>query len=329
MSLAILGTGMAVPARRVTNDDLAQVMDTSDAWIRERTGIGSRYLSTTENTSDLGTQAALNAIKDAKIDLKTIDGILCATLTPDAMMPSTAALIQAKLGLKAQRCLAFDLNAACSGFLLALQTADALIQAGSASRMLVIGAETLSKILDYSDRSTAVLFGDGAGCFVVEAAHGTRMTHFANTEGDLDETLITEAMALNPELTNHPSEVPYLRMKGQAVFRFAVKAVEDALTQVCAKRGISVFDLDLIIPHQANARIIRHVADKMGLPIERFVMNLEEYGNTSSASIPIAYTHAKASGRLRPGMTIALVGFGAGLIWAATLIELKEDTTCY
>ena len=329
MSLAILGTGMAVPARRVTNDDLAQVMETSDAWIRERTGIGSRYLSTTENTSDLGTQAALNALKDAKIDPKTIDGILVATLTPDAMMPATAALIQAKLGLNGQRCLAFDLNAACSGFILALQTADALIQAGSAKRMLVIGAETLSKILDYSDRSTAVLFGDGAGCFVVEAAQGTRMTHFANTEGDLDQTLITEALALNPMLTNHPSEVPYLRMKGQAVFRFAVKAVEDALTQVCAQRGIAPQALDLIIPHQANARILSHVADKMGIPMERFVINLQEYGNTSSASIPIAYTQAKAEGRLTPGMTLALVGFGAGLTWAATLIELKEDSTCY
>lgn len=329
MSLAILGTGMAVPTRKVTNADLAQFMDTSDSWITERTGICSRYFSTTENTSDLGTQAALAAMADAKIDPKTIDGILVATLTPDAMMPSTAALIQAKLGLNGQRLIAFDLNAACSGFILALQTADALIQAGSAKRMLVIGAETLSKILDYTDRTTAVLFGDGAGCFVVEAATGTLMTHFANTEGDLDQTLITESLALNPGLTNHPSEVPYLRMKGQAVFRFAVKAVEDALRQVCDQRGISVDAIDLIIPHQANARIIRHVADKMGLPIEKFVLNLDEYGNTSSASIPIAYTFAKASGRLRPGMTLALVGFGAGLTWAATLIELKEDTTCY
>jgi 3-oxoacyl-[acyl-carrier-protein] synthase III len=329
MSLTILGTGMAVPKRRVTNDDLSQVMETSDAWIRERTGIGARYLSAHENTSDLGTMAAQAAIKHANIDPKTIDGILVATLTPDAMMPSTAALIQAKLGLNGQRLLAFDLNAACSGFILALQTADALIQAGSAKRMLVIGAETLSKILDYSDRTTAVLFGDGAGCFVVEASTTTRMTHFANTEGDLDQTLITEPLALNPDLSNHASEVPYLRMKGQAVFRFAVKAVEDALVQVCAQRGIAVSELDLIIPHQANARIIRHVADKMGLPIEKFVMNLEEYGNTSSASIPIAYTHALASGRIVSGMTLALVGFGAGLTWAATLIELKEESTCY
>jgi 3-oxoacyl-[acyl-carrier-protein] synthase-3 len=329
MSLTILGTGMAVPKRRVTNHDLSQVMETSDAWIRERTGIGARYLSSGENTSDLGTMAAQAAIKHANIDPKTIDGILVATLTPDAMMPSTAALIQAKLGLNGQRLLAFDLNAACSGFILALQTADALIQAGSAKRMLVIGAETLSKILDYSDRTTAVLFGDGAGCFVVEGSTTTRMTHFANTEGDLDQTLITEPLALNPELMNHASDVPYLRMKGQAVFRFAVKAVEDALVQVCAQRGIAVSALDLIIPHQANARIIRHVADKMGLPIEKFVMNLEEYGNTSSASIPIAYTHALASGRIVSGMTLALVGFGAGLTWAATLIELKEESTCY
>ena len=329
MSLTILGTGMAVPARKVTNADFEKIVDTSDAWIRDRTGIQSRYLSTTENTSDLGTQAALNAILDAHIDPTTIDGILVATLTPDAMMPSTAGLIQAKLGLNAQRLLAFDLNAACSGFILALQTADALIQAGSAKRMLVIGAETLSKILDYTDRGTAVLFGDGAGCFVVEAAKTTRMTHFANTEGDLDNTLITEALALNPTLTNHATETPYLRMKGQAVFRFAVKAVEDALLQVCAARGIAIQDIDLIIPHQANARILRHVADKLGLPIEKFVLNLQEYGNTSSASIPIAYTQAKAEGRVCPPMTIALVGFGAGLTWAATLIELKEESTCY
>lgn len=323
---AIIGVGYAVPANKVTNDDFAQVMETSDAWITERTGIKTRYLSKDENTSDLALRAAQNAISDSKIDPKTIDCILLATLTPDAMMPCTAALVQAKLGLSSQRMMVFDLNGACSGFLLALQTVDALIQSGQVTTALIIGSETLSKILDYTDRSTAVLFGDGAGCFVIQKSEkAKRWTHFVNTQGDTENTLTTDGVRLNASLRNIQNETPYLRMKGQAVFRFAVRAVEDAIRQVLEKSGKSLSDIDLIVPHQANARILGHVADKMQFPITKFVMNMDEFGNTSSASIPIAFAQAKAQGRIKPGASILLVGFGAGLIWAGTLIELQEE----
>ena len=319
----IVGAGYAVPKNKVTNHDLVAVMETSDAWITERTGIKTRYLSEDENTSDLAVRAAQNAIADAKIDPKTIDCIIVATLTPDAMMPCTAALVQAKLGLTNQRMMAFDLNGACSGFLLALQTVDALIQSGQVSTALIIGSETLSKILDYSDRSTAVLFGDGAGCFVITQSESEKpWFHFVNTQGDQDNTLSTDGIRLNASLHNIQNDTPYLRMKGQAVFRFAVKAVEDAIQKILVKSSKTLDEIDLIVPHQANARILGHVADKMDFPLEQFVMNMDEFGNTSSASIPIAFAQAKAQGRIKPESTVLLVGFGAGLIWAASLIEL-------
>ncbi len=319
----ILGVGYAVPDNKVSNEDLAQVIPTNDAWITERTGIKSRYLSKDENTSDLAVRAAQQAINAAKLDPKTIDCIIVATFTPDAMMPCTAALVQTKLNLTKQRMMVFDLNAACSGFILALQTVDALLQSGQVTTALVIGSETLSKILDYTDRSTAVLFGDGAGAFLLsKGLNGKPWTHFVNTEGDKENTLTTDKLALNASLTNIQGQTPYLRMKGQAVFRFAVRALEDAIHQVLLKSELKLEDIDLIIPHQANARIVAHVADKLGLPIERFVLNMDEFGNTSSASIPIAYAQAKTNGLIHPNMRILLVGFGAGLIWAGTLIEL-------
>lgn len=320
---SIAGVGYAVPSNRVSNADLSQVIQTSDAWITERTGIKTRYLSTDENTSDLAVRAAQNAIKEAKIDPKTIDCILVATLTPDAMMPCTAALVQAKLGLSMQRMMVFDLNGACSGFLLALQTVDALIRSQQVTTALIIGSETLSKILDYTDRSTAVLFGDGAGCFVITSKDENKpWIHFVNTQGDTENTLSTDGIRLNASLRNIQNETPYLRMKGQAVFRFAVRAVEDAIHQILIKSNKTLDEIDLIVPHQANARILGHVADKMKFPMDKFVMNMDEFGNTSSASIPIAFAQAKAQGRIRPQSTVLLVGFGAGLIWAGTLIEL-------
>lgn len=319
----ILGVGYAVPDNRVSNDDLSKVIDTNDAWITERTGIKTRYFSKDENTSDLAVRAALKAIDDAHIDPKVIDCIIVATLTPDAMMPCTAALVQAKLNLSHQRMMVFDLNGACSGFLLALQTVDALIQSAQVTTALIIGSETLSKILDYTDRGTAVLFGDGAGAFLVSSSSSARpWTHFVNTQGDLEDTLSTDGLSLNASLKNIQGETPYLRMKGQAVFRFAIRAVEDAIRQVILKSNLSLDEIDLIIPHQANARILGHVADKMNFPLSKFVMNMDEFGNTSSASIPIAFAQAKAKGLIHSEMKVILVGFGAGLIWAGTLIEL-------
>ena len=323
MTSKIIGVGYAIPKNRVSNEDLAEVIDTNDAWITERTGIKTRYFSKDENTSDLAVRAAQNAIQDAHLDPQLIDCILVATLTPDAMMPCTAALVQAKLNLRSQRMMVFDLNGACSGFLLALQTVDALIQSGQVTTALVIGSETLSKILDYSDRGTAVLFGDGAGAFLVSSStSGSPWIHFVNTQGDLDNTLSTDGLHLNGTLRNIQNETPYLRMKGQAVFRFAIRAVEDAIKQILIKSKLTLEEIDLIVPHQANARILGHVADKMNFPLSKFVMNMDEFGNTSSASIPIAFAQAKAKGLIHSEMKVILVGFGAGLIWAGTLIEL-------
>lgn len=321
--LKIMGYGLAHPDNRVTNEDLAKVIDTSDDWIRERTGIQSRYLSTHENTSDLATTAALKAIEDAQIDPKTLDGIIVATFTADGQMPSTAGQVQARLGLNDQRMMAFDLNGACTGFILALQTATALIQADLASNILVIGAETLSKVLDYSDRSTCVLFGDGAGALIVTKADSAKAwIHYANSKGDLEQSLTTDAIPLNASLRNQDPVLGYIRMKGPAVFRFAVMAMEDAMTNVMRKAGVTLDDIDWIIPHQANLRILSHVATKMHLPEAKFYTNLQTYGNTSSASIPIALAEMKAKSLLKEGMKIICVGFGAGLAWGASYIEL-------
>lgn len=323
INLSLLGMGHAHPQHRVTNDELAQFIDTNDTWIQERTGIKSRYFSDYENTSDLATQAARLAIEDSKIDPKTLDGIIVATFTPDAQMPSTAGLVQRNLGLNDQRMMAFDLNSACTGFVLALQTATALIEANLAQTILVIGAETLSKILDYNDRTTSVLFGDGAGAVIVQKSDSTkRWIHYANSKGDHDESLVCDPLPLNSSLQNQAPVLGYLRMKGQAVFRFAVAAVEDALKVILEKADVSLEDIDWIIPHQANMRILTHVASKMGFDSSKFITNLQEYGNTSSASIPIALSEAKSKGLIHENQKIILVGFGAGLAWGATYIEL-------
>lgn len=321
--LKILGLGAALPKLKVTNMDLSKIVDTSDEWIYERTGIRSRYFAQTENTSDLGTLAAREAIEKSGIDPKSIDLILCATLTPDAPMPATAALIQAKLGLNKQACLAFDINVACSGFLVALQTADAYLQTGLASCALVIGAETLSKILDFKDRSSCILFGDGAGAMIVKMDPNVKpMLHYARTEGDLENALSNDSTPLNPGMILNQEFKGYLRMKGQPVFRFAIKAIEDGIKEVLKKSNSTLEEIDWIVPHQANVRIIQHVADKMGLPIRKFYLNLERVGNTSSASIPMALSEMNELGLLKSGQKLIMVGFGAGLTWASTIIEL-------
>lgn len=321
--LKVLGYGLAHPDNLVTNDDLAKVIDTSDEWIQERTGIQSRYFSINENTSDLAIRAAKEALKDAQIDASELDAILVATFSADGQMPSTAGLVQAGLGINDKQLMAFDINGACTGFVLTLQTAHALINSGMVKTALIIGAETLSKILDYEDRTTCVLFGDGAGAMILQKDDDSNdWYHYANSKGDEEGVLTTDKIPLNASIQNHPANFGYLRMKGQPVFRFAVVAMADAINQVLSQANKTLDDIDWIVPHQANLRILSHVAKKMNFDESKFYTNLQEYGNTSSATIPIALAEMKNKGVLKKGQKVILVGFGAGLAWGASYLEV-------
>ncbi|UTY38308.1 ketoacyl-ACP synthase III [Allocoprobacillus halotolerans] len=293
-------------------------MDTSDKWIIQRTGISSRYVSETENTSDLAYQASLQAIEDANIQREDIDVIIVATMTPDCMTPSTACLVQAKLGLNDCPIFAFDINGACSGFLYAFQIASDLLS--RYEHILVIGSETISKMIDWNDRSTCVLFGDGAGAMILGRG-ATQLYHYANSEGDTQQVLQADGLSLVQDLQNNEPSTHYLNMKGNDVFRFAVKVLKESIEHVLAQSNLTMDDIDLVIPHQANYRIISHVAKKMKVDLSKFYMNLQEFGNTSAASIPIAYAMAQREGKIPANGRVILVGFGAGLTYGATLID--------
>lgn len=316
--IKILGSGIAKANQKITNFDLEKRVDTSDEWIVQRTGISSRYVSVGENTSDLAVRAALQAIDNAQIQKEDIDVIIVATMTPDCMTPSTACLVQAKLGLNNYPILAFDLNAACSGFLYAFQVASDLLN--RYQNILVIGSETLSKMIDWNDRSTCVLFGDGAGAVIMSRGQ-SKLYHYANSEGDLNGVLKAEGLPLIEHLENHQPIQSFLTMQGNDVFRFAVRVLKESIEQVLELAQLSIDDIDLIIPHQANLRIINHVAKKMKVDISKFYVNLQDYGNTSAASIPIAYALARQAGLIDEHKRIILVGFGSGLTYGATLID--------
>lgn len=312
----IIGCGMATGDQKVTNKDMENVVETSDAWITSRTGIHSRYISSTSNTSDLAIKAAKDAIKSANINPHDIRLIIVATLSPDCVTPSVACMVQAQLGLNDDAIMAFDINAACSGFLFALQTASSLLKEGYG---LVIGAETLSKILNWEDRSTCVLFGDGAGACIIERNASSSMTFYARSSGDTDHALYCGSRGLQPTLRNVKEEKRYLEMNGREVFRFAIHAMPDAIQAVMKDDPID--SIDLLIPHQANRRILEYVSKKIKYSMEKMIINLDEFGNTSSASVPIALAKAWEEGRIRENMTIVLVGFGAGFTWGACRIE--------
>ena len=315
-SIEILGTGFVKAQKKVTNFDLEKRVETSDEWIVQRTGISSRYVSETENTSDLAYKASLQAIEDAHIQKEDIEVIIVATMTPDCMTPSTACLVQAKLGLNDCPVFAFDINGACSGFLYAFQIASDLLS--RYHHILVIGSETISKMIDWNDRSTCVLFGDGAGAMVLGRGD-TKLYHYANSEGDLQEVLHAQGLPLVHDLQNQGASTHYLNMKGNDVFRFAIRVLKESIENVLDQSGLSIDDIDLIIPHQANYRIISHVAKKMKVDLSKFYMNLQEFGNTSAASIPIAYAMAQREGKIPEKGRVILVGFGAGLTYGATL----------
>ena len=310
--IKILGTGHSVPTHIITNHDLSQRMDTSDEWITSRTGIHRRHHCDQEHPIQLCTQAAQTALTRAGISPDQIGACIVATLTPEYLVPSAACMVQKELGLSTDT-ICFDLNAACTGFLFALHTMECLLNASPKKYGLVIGSETLSRIINWEDRSTCILFGDGAGAAVVECRKG--WSSIGATLGCSGNDAI---LHVDGPGSGKPS---YLSMEGQQVFRFAVEAVPWCMDRVLERHNITADDVDFFVFHQANARIIDLVVKKYQIPLEKYYKNLEEYGNTSAASIPLVLSELEEQGKIGPGSRILMVGFGGGLTWGGALIE--------
>ncbi len=318
----IIGWGMAVPEKILTNADLAKRVDTDDAWIQSRTGIRERRIASSEQTTaSLATDAALKALEIARVNPDKLDLIIVATSSPEHIFPATACLVQDRLG--ASNAGAFDLLAACSGFIFALNMATQAIRSGSLNNALVIGAETLSRLVDWSDRNTCVLFGDGAGAFVLQASEerGGVITSVMRSDGSGGDLLCVPAGGsfAPASLETVAMGKHFIKMNGREVFRFATRVIAQATVETVEKAGLKLDDIQLFIPHQANQRIVEAAMRSMNVPMERCVLNIDRYGNTSTASIPIAACEAARDGRLKAGDKLALVGFGAGLTWGAAL----------
>ena len=317
----ILGTGSYVPERRLSNSDLAEMVDTSDEWIVQRTGIRARHIAAEgELTSDLAVKAASRALEASGLQASDIDMIVLATATPDNTFPATAVTVQHKLGISSG--FAFDVHAVCSGFVYAVATVDAYLRCGMAKRALVIGAETFSRILDWEDRTTCVLFGDGAGAIVMEAAEMAEgetergvLTSHLRSDGQHKDKLYVDGGPSSTQTVGH------LRMQGKEVFRHAVSMITDVVEAAFAETGTTASDLDWFIPHQANRRIIDASAKKLGIDPARIVITLDDHGNTSAASIPLALDAAVRDGRVRRGNLVMLEAMGGGFTWGASLIR--------
>jgi len=312
----VVGTGSALPKRRVDNEELARQVDTSDQWIVERTGIRSRYIAGEgETTASLATDAARAALENAGIDSTEVDLIVLATATPDQTFPSSATKVQAALGIN--DCVAFDVHAVCTGFLYAVSVADAMIRAGTGRTALVIGAETFSRILDWEDRTTCVLFGDGAGALVLRAEEGERgiLATKLHADGRHNDLLFVDG---GPSTTG---TVGKLRMKGREVFRHAVVNLSDVLNEVLTATGLKADDVDWVVPHQANARILDATAKKLGLPSEKVVVTVDRHANTSAASVPLALDTAVKDGRIKRGDIVVLEAMGGGFTWGAAVLR--------
>ncbi len=314
----ITGTGSFLPSRVVTNDELAARLNTSDEWIRSRTGIARRHIADkSQGSSDLALEASRRALQAAGVDASQIDLIVVATSTPDYVFPSTACLLQAKLGIKG--CAAFDIQAVCSGFVYGLATADSFIRSGSHKKALVVGAEVFSRILDWNDRGTCVLFGDGAGA-VVLAADSKPGIHASvlHADGSLVDLLSVPGNVSNGCIVGSP----FLQMNGQGVFKFAVKVLEEVARETVAAAGMTMQDVDWLIPHQANVRILDATARKLGLPPEKLVITVDHHANTSAASVPLALDEFVRAGKIRAGHRVMMQGVGGGFTWGATLATM-------
>lgn len=322
--VAIIGTGSYVPEKIVTNDELAQLVDTSDEWITTRTGIRERRMAAAgQATSDLALKAAQRALQKAGVAADEIDLIIVATITPDMPFPSTACFVQKKLN--AARAFCFDIQAACSGFIYALEIARQFVVNGTLNTALVIGSEKISSIADWQDRSTCVLFGDGAGAAVVKTRAGSRgiFATALSSDGKLAHLLnLPGGGSLYPASQQTVKDrLHYLKMAGKEVFKYAVNAMVDAAQQVLKKAAISIDEVSLIIPHQANMRIIQAIGERLGAPTNKYFVNLDRYGNMSAASIPVALDEAVHQGLVKRHDVIMLVAFGGGFTWGATLLE--------
>jgi 3-oxoacyl-[acyl-carrier-protein] synthase-3 len=315
--VTITGLGAYAPERVVTNDELAQMVDTSDEWIMERTGIRERRVAAdSQALSDLSLPAVQQALEQAGSDGTDVDLLIVATVTPDMMFPSTSAILADQLGAK--EAAAYDLSAGCTGFMYAIAQAYGMVASGLSRRALVVGGDVLSRILDWSDRSTVVLFGDGAGAVVLEPAKAAGFLGFElGADGAGGEYLWL------PGSGSRRFEEPekYVKMNGREVFKFATRVLVSSAEDVLAECGARIEDVDVYVPHQANVRIIDHATRKLGIPSDRVVINVDRYGNTSSGSIPLALAEAQADGRLRPGSLVLMTGMGAGLTWGSALMR--------
>ena len=312
----IISTGSYLPERVMFNSELENMVDTSDEWIQARTGIKQRHIAReNESTSDMALQASLRAIESAKIKPDDIDLIVFATTTPDQVFPSTACLLQRELGIKNNSC-AFDVQAVCAGFVYALSVADKFIASGKAHCVLVVGAECLSKIVNWEDRSTCVLFGDGAGAVILQSSDNPGMI---NTVLHANGTYASQLEV--PCGTSRPGDEMFITMSGSEVFKFAVNAMDDVVDEVLQGTGFSQKEIDWLVPHQANKRIITATAKKLDLPMDKVVLTVQDHGNTSAASIPLALDCAVRDGRIKPGQLLMMEAIGGGFAWGAALLR--------
>ncbi|MDE7187668.1 MAG: ketoacyl-ACP synthase III [Lachnospiraceae bacterium] len=320
MGTRIIGTGSCLPATIVTNDDLAKIMDTSDEWISTRTGIRERHLVKEETTTSMSAEAARRAMENAGVTAEEIDLLIVGTLSADCVTPACACEVQAQIG--AVNAVAFDINAACAGFMFALNIANAYLQTGIYKTGLIIGAETLSKIMDWNDRSTCVLFGDGAGAAVVRAEEQAGLLAFdQGSDGVKGKVLACRNRSNNNPLMETSKELEYVHMDGQEVYKFAVTAVPHSLQKTIQAAGLTVEDIDYFALHQANIRILQSVAKRLKVSEDKFPISLDHCGNISAASVPILLDEMNRKGMLKPGMKIAMSGFGGGLTWASAVVE--------
>lgn len=320
MKTRIIGTGSCLPETVVTNDDLAKIMDTSDEWISSRTGIKKRHLAKEETTASMSVEAARRALENAGVTAEELDLIILGTVSADYVTPACACEVQAEIGAK--NAVAFDVNAACSGFMFALNIANAYIQAGLYRTALILGAETLSKIVDWSDRSTCVLFGDGAGAAVVRGDEKYGMLAFdQGSDGTKGDVLACLGRSNNNPLIENDQETAYVHMDGQEVYKFAVTTVPASLQKTIEAAGLTPEDIDYYALHQANIRIIQSVSKRLHISEDKFPISLDHCGNISAASVPILLDEMNRNGLLKPGTKIAMSGFGGGLTWASALLS--------